>query len=71
MTFGGPAECQERPLCFQGLEDVYGLRFADFLPLDASGPLTLQALAEGQVDIALLFSTSGRLATDELPGPRG
>ncbi len=63
MTFGGPAECQERPLCLRGLEDVYGLRFADFLPLDAGGPLTLQALAEGQVDIGLLFSTSGRLAT--------
>ena len=64
MTFGGPAECPERPLCLGGLEDVYGLRFSDFLPLDAGGPLTVQALAEGQVDVALLFSTSGRLATE-------
>jgi osmoprotectant transport system substrate-binding protein len=66
LTFGGPPECRDRPLCLQGLEDVYGLRFRDFVPLDAGGPLTLQALDEGHVDVALLFSTAGRLGSGEL-----
>lgn len=57
LTFGGPPECRTRPLCLGGLQGVYGLRFAGFLPLDAGGPVTRQALAAGQVDVALLFST--------------
>ena len=45
MTFGGPAECEQRPLCLKGLEDVYGLHFKDYIPLDAGGPLTAQPAA--------------------------
>src|SRR5687768_3585931 len=33
LTLGGPEECPDRPLCLQGLEDVYGLEFAGFTPL--------------------------------------
>jgi osmoprotectant transport system substrate-binding protein len=54
MTFGGPAECEQRPLCLKGLEDVYGLHFKDYIPLDAGGPLTAQALRDGTIDIGLL-----------------
>jgi osmoprotectant transport system substrate-binding protein len=61
MTLGGPTECPERQLCLRGLERVYGLRFADFLPLDSGGPLTLEALRRGTVDVALLFTTDGRI----------
>jgi osmoprotectant transport system substrate-binding protein len=65
LRFGGPSECQERPLCLAGLRDVYGLRFASFTLLDAGGPVTLQALREDFVDVALLFSTDPALAGDE------
>ena len=59
---GGPPECPERPLCLQGYEDVYGLAFAEFRPLDAGGPLTFEALSSGDIDVALVFSTQGQLA---------
>jgi osmoprotectant transport system substrate-binding protein len=61
LRIGGPPECRLRPLCLAGLEDRYDLRFERFIALDAAGPLTLQALDEGFVDVALLFSTHPRL----------
>jgi osmoprotectant transport system substrate-binding protein len=61
LTFGGPTECQDRPLCLKGLEDVYGLHFKEFVPLDSGGPLTVQALNDGTVDVGLLFSSDPTL----------
>jgi len=57
LIFGGPPECPERPYCLPGLRLSYGLRFSEFVPLDAGGPLTLQALTAGDIDVALLFTT--------------
>ena len=57
LVFGGPPECPGRAYCLPGLKRAYGLSFKAFVPLDAGGPLTLQALTEGNVDVALLFST--------------
>ena len=57
MTFGGPTECPDRALCLKGLEDVYGLRFNEFVALDTGGPLTAQALNDGTIDVGLLFSS--------------
>lgn len=58
LTFGGPAECPDRPFCIPGLERVYGIEFGEFKPLDVGGPLTVEALRNGDIDVALLFSTS-------------
>lgn len=58
LTFGGPPECPERPFCLPGLRDVYGIEFAEFVPLDVGGPLTVEALKNGDIDVGLLFSTS-------------
>jgi osmoprotectant transport system substrate-binding protein len=57
LVFGGPPECPERPYCLPGLRLSYGLRFREFVPLDAGGPLTRQALTAGDIDVALLFTT--------------
>jgi osmoprotectant transport system substrate-binding protein len=57
LVFGGPPECPGRAYCLPGLERVYGLRFKAFTPLDAGGPLTLQALQAGYIGAALLFTT--------------
>ena len=66
LVFGGPPECRERRLCLAGLQSRYELQFADFVALgDAGGRRTRAALTEGQVDVALLFTTDGHLATDE------
>jgi osmoprotectant transport system substrate-binding protein len=66
MTFGGPPECPERDLCLKGLVDVYGLRFNDFIALDAGGPLTAQALNDGTIDVGLLFSSDPTLGAGRL-----
>ncbi len=57
LVFGGPPECPGRAYCLSGLKRVYGLRFKAFIPLDAGGPLTLQALEAGYIGVALLFTT--------------
>ena len=59
MTLGGPPECPTRPFCLSGLEKVYGLKFKTFKALDAGGPLSKNALANGDVDVALIFSSDG------------
>ena len=56
LTLGGPPECPRRPFCILGLEDVYGVTFGDFRPLDLGGPQTKAALENGAIDVALLFS---------------
>jgi osmoprotectant transport system substrate-binding protein len=62
LVLGGPAECPDRPFCQPGLEETYGLTFAEFRELDAGGPLTKAALQQGQVSIGLVFSSDGALA---------
>jgi osmoprotectant transport system substrate-binding protein len=65
LRLGGPPECPERPLCLPGLRDRYGITFKSFVRLDTGGVLTRQALTDGQVDVALLFSTDPSLTTGE------
>lgn len=62
LIFGGPPECPEREFCLKGLEELYGLNFAEFKPLDVAGPLTVAALDSGEIDVALLFTTQGIIA---------
>ena len=66
LAFGGPPECPERIYCLRGLRQVYGLRFRAFVPLDAGGPLTLQALEAGDIGVALLFSTDPAITAHHL-----
>jgi osmoprotectant transport system substrate-binding protein len=65
LTLGGPPECPDRPYCLPGLRGVYGLRFARFLPFDTEGQRVI-ALQEGVVNVAVLFTTDGNLATGDL-----
>jgi osmoprotectant transport system substrate-binding protein len=52
----------QRPLCIPGLEQTYGIAFGQvFSNLDAGGPRTVSALAEGTVDVALLFTSDGAI----------
>jgi osmoprotectant transport system substrate-binding protein len=66
LAFGGPPECPGSAYCLPGLRQVYGLRFRVFIPLDAGGPLTLQALEAGDISVALLFSTDPAITADHL-----
>jgi osmoprotectant transport system substrate-binding protein len=66
LVFGGPPECPGRAYCLPGLQRAYGVRFKAFVPLDAGGPLTLQALEAGNVGVALLFTTDPAIAARHL-----
>ena len=57
LNMGGPPECPVRPFCLPGLRSVYGILFDDFTPLDAGGPLTVDALKRDEIQVGLLFST--------------
>ena len=63
LVLGGPPECTERPFCQPGLEETYGLSFAEFRSLDAGGPLTKAALQNGEITLGLVFSSDGALST--------
>jgi osmoprotectant transport system substrate-binding protein len=66
LTLGGPAECPSRLTCQLGLRQVYGLEFDRFVALDPGGPITLQALLRGDVDVALLFTTDPAITQEGL-----
>lgn len=65
LTFGGPPECEERPLCLGTTsQELYGLEFSEVKKLDAGGPITIQALEDGDIDVALLFTASSVIPKD-------
>jgi len=63
LTLGGPQDCESNAFCIPGLRDVYGLDMSgNFEPLDAG--LVATSLGEGAIDVGLLFSTDGRIASE-------
>ncbi len=57
LVLGGPPEWKNRSYGVPGLKKTYGLEFKSFKALDVAGPLTVQALKNGQVQAANLFTT--------------
>ena len=61
LVLAGPAECPDRPFCQLGLENTYGLQFADFKSYDFG--LIGQAVLKGEASIGLVLSSDGALAS--------
>ena len=59
LVVGGPPEMETRPDGLPGLKRVYGIEFEEFKPLDAGGPLTVEALANGDIDVGRMFTSQG------------
>jgi osmoprotectant transport system substrate-binding protein len=57
LVLGGPPEWKTRPTGAPGLKKIYGVEFKTFKALDAGGPLTINALKNGQVQAADVFTT--------------
>jgi osmoprotectant transport system substrate-binding protein len=64
MVLGGPPEWKTRATGVPGLKEKYGLEFKSFRPLDAGGPLSVNALKNGQVDAANIFTTDPAIAAN-------
>ncbi len=65
LVLGGPPEFEQRDNGVPGLMEVYGLEFSAFRPLAAGSNLTVQSLANGQVDVANIFSTDPAIVANE------
>jgi osmoprotectant transport system substrate-binding protein len=65
LTFGGPPECRERPLCLQGLRERYGLEFARFEAIP-SRRVTADALESHEIDVGMIETTDASLYKRDL-----
>jgi osmoprotectant transport system substrate-binding protein len=65
LTLGGPPECPERPACGVGLRERYDVSFGRFIGLTHARHVAA-ALAAGEVDVGLLFTTDPVLADHDL-----
>ncbi|GAA2524729.1 ABC transporter substrate-binding protein [Winogradskya humida] len=66
LTVGAGPEWAERYQGLKGLESLYGVKFKEFKPLDAGGPLTVKALTGGDIDVGNVFSTDSAITTNKL-----
>lgn len=62
MTLYGSPECRQRIDCLAGLEDLYGLKFQKFVPVDIA--LRYSVLDNGQADLSILFTTDPQLSAE-------
>jgi osmoprotectant transport system substrate-binding protein len=55
LTMYGSPECRQRLDCLLGLQQVYGLKFKKFVPVDLA--LRHEVLSKGQADVSVVFTT--------------
>jgi len=59
LTLYGSPECRQRQDCLLGLQEVYGLEFGKFTPVDIA--LRHEVLTEGQADLSIVFTTDPQI----------
>ena len=59
LTLYGSPECRQREDCLKGLQDVYGLKFKAFKPVDIA--LRHEVLDKGQADLSIVFTTDPQI----------
>jgi glycine betaine/choline ABC-type transport system substrate-binding protein len=60
LSLYGSPECRQRIDCLAGLEQLYGLKFKEFKPVDIG--LRYTVLENNQADLSILFTTDPQLA---------
>ena len=63
LTLYGSPECRQRIDCLAGLEQLYGLKFKSFKPVDIG--LRYTVLEKGQADLSILFTTDPQLSAEK------
>jgi osmoprotectant transport system substrate-binding protein len=59
FTMYGSPECRQRLDCLLGLQEVYGLEFRRFVPVDLA--LRHEVLTKGQADVSIVFTTDPQI----------
>lgn len=62
LTLAGSPECRQRIDCLAGLEQLYGLEFGKFTPIDIG--LRYEVLDKGDADLSILFTSDAQLFVD-------
>jgi len=62
LTLYGSPECRTRKDCLLGLEDVYGLKFKKFTPVNIDQ--RHEVLKSGQADVSIVFTTDPQIKRD-------
>ena len=66
MTMGANSEAQTRPNGPRGLLDTYGVAVG-FTPIeDGGGPLTVKALKDGAIQLAIIYTADPTIAANDL-----
>lgn len=66
LTLGANSEAENRPNGPKGLLDTYGIKAA-FTPIeDGGGPLTVKALVDDQIQIAIIYTADPTIAENNL-----
>jgi osmoprotectant transport system substrate-binding protein len=60
LTLYGSPECRGRDDCLRGLQNVYGLKFKKFVPVDIAQ--RHEVLTNGDADISIVFTTDPQIA---------
>jgi osmoprotectant transport system substrate-binding protein len=63
LSLYGSPECRQRIDCLAGLEELYGLQFKSFTPVDIG--LRYTVLEKGQADLSILFTTDPQLSAEK------
>jgi osmoprotectant transport system substrate-binding protein len=63
FTLFGSPECRQRLDCLLGLQEVYGLEFKKFTPVDIA--LRHEVLTKGQADVSIVFTTDPQIQREE------
>lgn len=67
IIIGGNSELETRPYGPKSLKDRYGIVTADFKAIeDSGGPLTVKALAGGDIQLANIYTADPNIATNNL-----
>lgn len=67
LTLGGNSEAETRPYGPDGLAEVYGIEGVKFTPIeDGGGPLTVKALKDGSIQLAIIYSADPTVAQNDL-----
>jgi osmoprotectant transport system substrate-binding protein len=62
LTLYGSPECRTRRDCLLGLQQVYGLKFKKFVPVDIAQ--RHEVLTSGQADVSIVFTTDPQIKRD-------
>lgn len=65
LIMGGPPEFKTRADGLPGLEKNYGVVFGNYTVTDTGGPVTVNALKNGQIDAADLFTTDPSIKAND------